>query len=70
MLLPLSRQGMPILLQRQINKLEISRISDMIWINLNRSVIMEEPCFPNNIKRPLADRLATNPERGLWGRTY
>ncbi len=38
MLLPLSRQGMPILLQRQINKLEISRISDMIWINLNESV--------------------------------
>ena len=25
-------------LQRQINKLEISRISDMIWINLNESV--------------------------------
>lgn len=38
MLLPLSRQGMPILLQRQINKLEISRISDMIQINLNESV--------------------------------
>lgn len=38
MLLPLSRQGMPILLQRQINKLEISRISDMIRINLNESV--------------------------------
>ncbi len=38
MLLPLSRQGMPILLQRKINKLEISRISDMIRINLNESV--------------------------------
>ncbi len=46
MLLPLSRQGMPILLQRKINKLEISRISDMIRINLKQiGELWKKPCF-------------------------